>query len=56
MKSVHHTILDNKEKQMTVCNCKGWWSYHYDEETKTIKGSGCYYHSYYCKGVNVRWK
>ncbi len=35
---------------MAICNCKGWWSYHYDKETKTIKGSGCYHHSYNCKG------
>ena len=35
---------------MTRCNCKGWYAFFYDKETKTITGSGRYYHNYDCKG------
>ena len=37
---------------MTICNCKGWIAYYYDKETKTIKGTGNYYHADKCERVN----
>ena len=34
---------------MTHCNCKGWYAFFYDKETK--KGSYRYYHNDDCKVI-----